>query len=490
MKNTKLFSMILFIAVLCSLVAGCANKGENGKTNKKVNNKENSVSSQVNVVSDKKLLDGFKAEKIGTIGKGKRIYATTTNPFSSGVYYKDENGKYGIMSFDGKKDTGAKYTYCESINKYFMVATSDFSAQKNEISAMNCVGLVDLNGQEIIPMKYASIKQINERYYQLYEALGTTDDRDEALIFSSNEVFSSVYPDEDDALFTGKWYIYDIISGKMVKGATGTKPYAFTGHGDFIEYVTDDKQIVIVNQNGDTLPYTNSLVGGVNVFDDGHYTVEEDDSKGSLYNSDGDKLFEYNSEEDYVPMNSVGDYFYASGYDTSTKYVIMDKTGKVISSEFNSIPILYGNLIYVDKKLCDMEGNPIVEGEFERVRFDDVFKNSYLLYNGSEVTCIDIKGNVLYKGVNQESSYYAIKDDSGKYYSFKDKDFTIKGSYCLTSWLVKSEDENYEQCVVDSISGETLLSGYSYLDVAETNDDFVYIYAKKSDGSYDIYTAK
>ena len=431
----------------------------------------------------KDFTKGFTAQKIGSVSYSvQTAYCKSGN---SGVCYKDENGKYGIISFDGTKDTGAKYSYAQPIDKYFMVMTKTEVVTAND---MNCVGLVDVDGKEILPMEYASIERLNDRYYRLCVVTGETTNKDDALVYAGSGLLQ---PSENDTLFTGIWYIYDIIEGKKVDGATGTKPYAPTAKGDFIQYITDDKNVVIVNHKGKTLPYSNSLTSGVEIFENGYYTIIDDDDNGVLYDSEGKKLFKFNCNDDFTPKDSIGDYFYASKYEGSIKYFIIDKSGKIISSKFDSIPNLVGDYLFVDNKLCKFDGKQVVEGTFDSAKFDNLFKNTYMLVKGSDITYIDADGNVIYHGANTETYSFIIKNDAKQFYSFKDKDFTIQGEYAsfAASWIVKISKDNKDE-LVDTITGETILSGYEYYSFVENENNTLYVYAKNSDGTVDIYTVK
>lgn len=132
------------------------------------------------------------------------------------MYYKSENSKFGITTFDGKNDTGAKYTFCSPKQNYFEVATSediDFS----NTSSLNCFGLVDATGKQIIPNEYAAIKIINERYVQVSKVTQPAQNEDEALVFYSKDMFVVVgSPSENDLLYKGTWSVYDLQAKKFL----------------------------------------------------------------------------------------------------------------------------------------------------------------------------------------------------------------------------------------------------------------------------------
>lgn len=67
-------------------------------------------------------LNSYKAEKLGEFKLPSDLDVINYDAVDGLVYNK--NGKYGIMSNDGKHDTGLVYDYCEPVidSRYFIVA--------------------------------------------------------------------------------------------------------------------------------------------------------------------------------------------------------------------------------------------------------------------------------------------------------------------------------------------------------------------------------
>ncbi len=485
MNKTRLLSLILALLTVLVTLAGCSGKEEGDE-------KEDAGTTTVAVGtgdegeqknSYEALPTALKAEKIGSISPDI-VYTDS----SAGLRYKGENGKYGIITLDGMHDTGAKYVTCEAEGNYFQVTNIDVK-NVTDVASLNCVGVVDATGKEIIPMKYATISKLNDRYFRVCEVTEQTTNEDEAIVYFTDN-FVSLTATEGDILFKGNWYIYDMVAGKLLDGITETNSYYTYAYGNFVKYITDEQEEVIVNDKGMKLPE------GADLFRNGCYALVKDNA-GAVYNSDGKKMFDYNMAE-FVPYESEDHYILAVKTENGARtYVVMDQTGKTVSSVFNDSPQIFGDLIYAGEKVYDFSGNAVVAGSFESVYFDDQIENTWLLRNGEDYTLIKKDGTVLYQSkeddsTSVETSWFVISKkvgDKRMYYSLADKDFTIEG-YSLAPWLVKIAETNNLYGVVDTISGEKIISGYkNYYSVAVPGS-VMYVYAVKADGGIDVYKVK
>lgn len=477
MKRTKLLSGVLALMLTATMISGCGGEKKTA---------ENPASSGESVE-----FNGFpsklKAEKVGTIKISDEKSMSVTD---GGIYYETKDGKYGVASLDGKQDTGAVYAYCMPVGNYFAVVKEIPEGQESK--DINCFSIIDATGKEIIPDKYATANMINDRYIQVCEATEPTDSKDDALIFASNSIFA-LYPDGDDKLFKGTWYVYDVQTGKKIEGVTGTQGYPVTARGEIITYTTDDKETKYVDNKGVALPEE------ANVFPDGSYALEKD-KDGTVYSDKGEELFAYNTEE-FSPSGAdeAIDIFKASKYvDGATIYALMDKTGKVISAEFEKNPTVYKDFILVENKVYDYEGKELTDASIKNVYTDTLTKMAYILKTDDDkAIIIDNTGKTLYEtettgDYSLDSTYFlACKKADGKtkYYSLKDKDFTIEG-VVIAPWLVKGASDGDTAPLIDAISGETLLKDYKTYSYTDADNKACYIFAKKDAGEYDIYVIK
>ena len=421
--------------------------------------------------------DKLVAEKVGT------IKLDNFSTCEGGIYYKGGNGKYGVMSNEGKYDTGAVYSFCASKGIYFAVSKS-LASSYNDIAGLNSVGLINGKGKTVAPMIYASFKILNERYIQAFQVTERTFSKDDALVYFSDDSFS-FSPDEDDILYKGKWFIYDVTTGKLVNGVSGTKDTTVVAYGNNIVYYNDNNERIIVDGSGVALPESAKL------FNNGSYSITEKD--GIVYDTNGKKMFTYDLT-DFCPTSFESNYYVASkSVDGETKYVVLDKTGKKISAEFDSSISLYGELIYTEDKIYNHKGENIVKGTYKSVTLDETFKDCYMLYQDDVYTIIKEDGTVLFNAKNNDnitihtSEFVVSKkaDYCYLYYSHKDKDYTING-YSFAPWLIKTNGANSLYNVVDTISGEVLFEGYSGYSHSKAGGKALYVYAKHGGGA-DVY---
>ena len=422
--------------------------------------------------------DFLVVEKIGNINRNM------FNTAEGGIYYKDDNGLYGIQSYEGLYDTGAIYATCIEHDKYFAVSKI-VAKDAYDIAGLNSVGLVDCKGKVIVPMSYADVDVLNERFVKATAVTEMTYSKDSALIFFDKDGGFSIYPDEDDYLYKGVWYVYDLTTGEMVKGATGTNSEYVTARGNTISFTDDagNKKTLLADGS--------ELTGVAKIMEDVSYTVEE--REGTYYDKDGKALFTYNLQE-YIPYDVNNDNIISSKYtEDGYKYVVMDRAGKVISAEFDEYIYVYGDVIKCGNKIYNFEGKNLIDGEYTSIYYDKMFGKTWMLYNDDAYTMIDKDGGVYFAGVYDDDSsvsssdFVASKkiDDVRYFYSHKDQDYTIEGSY-FAPWIVKTEGGNYLYNLVDTMSGETLLEGYSGYSYTAKSALSYYVYAKYNGGA-DVY---
>ncbi|MBQ8183422.1 MAG: OmpA family protein [Clostridia bacterium] len=470
MKAKRIVALLL-VALMIVSFASCREKEPVNEANK---------------LTEGALPDNLMAEKVGSLDTDDFYTA------DGGLYYKDEaTGKFGVMSFEGNYDTGAVYATCNPAGLYFKVARSDVSKRRfTEPKTLNDTGLIDSKGNVIIPEMYAYVQNISERYALAVEATKLTASVDRALVsYPDDDITdaeSTVIADEEtDTLYSGKWYVYDKTTGKKVPGVTGETEQTVVSYGDFIVYNDDNGEKHVVDANGKELVHNR-------LFEDGSYSIEG--KIGTVYNCKGEKLFDYDLAS-YVPKYVKGDYYEASVYtDEGTKYVLMDKNGKVLSTEFSESINVYGDLILVDGMVCDTTGKNIIKGTYETITYDELFGECWILRNNDTYTMINRKGEVLYEDVDKkdvtvwgDDFVASQKNDDGDsmFFSHKDKDYTIKG-YSFAPWLVQTSANNNLYNVVSTISGETIFEGYSSYSYTTVKNTALYIYAKYNGGA-DVY---
>ena len=132
MKNFRLLALISVLSLAFFMFAACDPESTPEETTA---GEEETVSGEEDTTAEEETEDLFalESEKIGSTDY-------TVHIADSGIYYTDENGKYGVMTFDGKEDTGAIYDFCAPEGPYYTVV-STIPGEAMQPSELNC-GLV------------------------------------------------------------------------------------------------------------------------------------------------------------------------------------------------------------------------------------------------------------------------------------------------------------------------------------------------------------
>ena len=455
----KLLSLVLAMLLVVSLFSGCG-----------------AVDKNKNVVNGE-FTEYLVDEKVGTLSRDDYMTA------AGGLYYLDDNGLYGVMSYNGASDTGAIYADVRTVGNCFQVYTSNIT-DGNDLAAINASYLINGKGEKIVPEGYAVFSILNERYIKVIRVLGRTVVEDEAVASSNDNglMFESTYGDN---WYKGSWSVYDLVTDKYVPGASGTTDVSVTAKGRYVQFTNAQDERVKINENGEPLPEDAIL------FEDGSYSIEG--KIGEVYNANGELMFNYDLTG-FVPHDVSYGYFTASKYeDGVSKYVVMDNKGNVISTEFEDYITIYGEVVHCNEQVYNLKGECILEGTYESVYYDQMFGQNWMLRNDDYYTIIDKNGDVFFNGPSDKnhdvwtSDFMASKKVDGEYYyySYKDCDYTINGTH-FAPWIVKTENSNSLYDLVDTMTGKKLLEGYKSYDSISRNSLAYYVYAEYNGGA-DVY---
>lgn len=474
----RILALLLASLVILGALAGCTSDDGTAPQN---NDSDATTTSADDTKEDSgpRTLKTPVAEKITSFDNIDSVTSA-----ESGWYYKS-NGKYGIMSIDGSKDTSAKYDYVSSEGEMFSFATTS-PTSIDDLKSLNCLGLMNGNGEVLLEEKYAAFKQLNDRYYQVMEVTELTDNEDDALIFMSDNQFA-IFADEDDTFFKGNWYIFDVEKKQLIDGVSGTQAYYQSAYGNYLKVVTDDEQEIVIDGDG------NKVTDNISFFDNGCYKIS-DGTNTKVFDENSNELFTY-SEDDYTVSFVSGDYFIASNYDAGTK-TLLDKSGKEASAAFSELPNVYGNIIECSGTLYDFDKNEIYKGEGSlSVKLDDASQAALLVQDDKKVMYMDLDGNILAsidktENIYAYSSDFMVSDDSGetnKYYCLKTKAFDIEGSM-LRNWLF-STGEFDAKSLIECMDGTTLIEGsYTSYTCSQPTNNKIYTFAETVDGDLELYS--
>ncbi len=413
----------------------------------------------------------LKAEPLGSLSG--EISLT-----SNGIIYR-EGEKYGIITPDGKVDSGAIYAQYELKNDYFLVSKSKPSAI-NGIEGMNVTGVVDAAGNVRIPLEYAQIMMMDDRFARVVEITATVESEKEGVIAYVDDNGEKVH-------CAGTWYIYDMQTGEKVPGATGTTRYATYTYGSYVKYVTDDKKVVVSTPGGKEIP--EKAVHLLN----GYYVIEEENA---VYNGDGEQIFTYDPAG-YIPCESkdYDQYILAKKQvDGKDSFVLMDLTGKVVTTAFAVQPRVYGELLLVGSNLVAFNGTVVAENNIV-VYWESLYGQCWVSQTKDARKAISKDGTVLYEGGEEDPALdvhdmLLSKKVDGKevFYSVKDKDYTLTG-VAMAPFIVKvSNGESYYD-LVNVLTGEVILGGYTDYRV-KIIGGVLYVYAIEPENNFQVYAIR
>lgn len=481
-------------ALLMLAMFGCGKKDKTKLSNKTQGGVEQSQTGDSNNgISYEYKEEGVEAAT-GTISvtKVSSVDKQSVNLYNGGMTYKTIDGTYGIISQDGKNDTGDKYAYCSILDLSYGAEDDEVRffqvIDEKDIEEINCKQLVDCKGTVVISQKYAAFNRINYRYIMAIEATDKTKNKDEALVFGADGARVKGTPDEGDNLYKGVWCIYDLYTCKKVPGVTGSNNEGIRADGQFITYYTDSGDKLTVDSNGEKTPDNLYFVDPYSSREDSSYMLKNN-NEATLFDQDGNKLFTF-SLEDYIPENIAGDYYIASReYNDETTYVVLDRTGAKASEVFDSPITVSDNLIVCNNKVYDFKKNEIFNGKDKPIEHFDCYPTENYFkfedYNKDKYYIVDIKGNLIATEDREKMRSFTLYSKEGNkynYYCVKDKAYTIKDGYCLTELVIQTGEGDNSK-VIETINGTTLLEGY---------DEYInwgkYIYAKdKNKQIMDVY---
>ena len=489
----KWLAAFLAVMMLVSLLAACGEKEEEkdsdkpkqteetkGKEptaneNEDVNNEENNQTD----TEDKEDNETPKPSNFAGDLAFEKVGLFTTDNFNvtdSGLYYRGENNLYGIISYEGLHDSGAIYTSLQDTKGYFVVSQKT-PATPTDYANLNSCGLVDCRGNALIPMGYAKISVLSERYAEVYKAEAISNEEGNSLF--------TLYIDNERYNYNGSWYIYDMQSGKEVPGVTGKETCIASAFGQYIQYRNSEGNYQVVNGEG------KAIVDGARLFSNGTYRVEG--KIGEVLSNDGKLLFSYDMTG-WIPNSFADGYYIASKYENGeSKYVLLDTAGKVVSAEFKDYISLYDGWIVAEDGIYDFQGKKVheIKEGYVGVRADTIFGNVWSIRDDKTYMLVDKDFHIYATATESDTTYvrqdlfiaYEEKGDEEYYYSHADGGFTLKADRQFAPWLVLRSAANFRYDLVNTITGETWLEGYAKFSCAVRDEKSFYVYAQYEGGA-------
>ena len=460
---------------------------------------------------DKDGGDGEEAtseEKTTSAEDDKTSTATGGNATASDVHVDDSKIRVGcsveeVGSFDNPgmiQSWGGAPVVAQSENSAKIVFTdgslSDvyysvhelgdglYEVVPNAEDSIHSVGLVNIDGEQLIPCEAGVINHVsradgqkdNSRYLRVSYATEVTTDKNEAFIYSSDDMFSFM-PDEDDTLYKGYAKVYDLKNKKFIEGVEITNPdsssmveignnFAIKDlEGDYHVYNEEGKEVYSGSANlgnGYILPYTS---GGSQILDEnGNLLYETEDNLSEVdstsglikkYNDDGSTLIDKNGNQ-VLPE--------------SYKYIYSEEYGFVEVETDDEI-----------NKIVDLNGNVIVESSENITQKQGYFyydvNDKYSLYGPDGLICENAESYPDNLILQSGSKLLVIKD---KDYTFDCGESYVDG---FTQGVAKVRNDAGMSGIFEAFTGQMILD-YNYKSITTCGD---YLYAEEDDSTCKVY---
>lgn len=402
-----------------------------------------------------------------------------------------KGSEYALVSAEGEVSENT-FTLVDYISDGYYAVSTEKTELTTEPESRNVFGVAGVDGEIIVPEKYAHIKCLNDRFFLVTSVTEITEDKDDAILYLTDDMFS-LEASEDDILYAGKWEVYDVEEEDVIPDLSGDEPTSVTAY----------ENIISVDYDGYYKADGTELPDSAEVFKNGCYSIEEDDNV-TVYNEDYKKLF--SGKDDfyiYESAESSPDYFIAEDYDSDEQY-LMDKKGNKVSEiiEGTISDVLFDEYIvsYQDSKygLYDFDGEEIFACDYRYIEVDTQFGIEILaLRTDTTVTYAYCDGTEIAKAEVESGSYFdcmiAETEDGDEtvYFNLETGEFDVRNARHIynNNWCLESEtetDDSTKYGVVDIITGESLVEN-KYSDIVAFEG---YIVGNCGDGTYDFYEIK
>lgn len=474
------------------MASGCSQGGDNpstivyGETTAAVNAP---VFEGVEKQSEKKLkvklLASFNAEEMMKIGG----YGVTDSSFYyyTGHSKNDKEARFGIINSSNYKVESADYTFLEeasyqdaaNVDKHYYICSKSTSVK--DVADMNSNGLISTTGEELVPMQYAAIQVLNDRYAKVVTILGETKNKKEVLVYKNPETSDDRNPNtamsNDATLYNGRWEVYDLKKKAVVKNVNGVIPTEIAARGAII--IVGDKYY---NAKGE-------LVSGViNAFKNGYYSVAVD-ANTSLNDINGKSLFQYDNR-----VTTLYEAFDDNTFLEQEKgsYFIVDISGKKVSADFNYAVAKAGSYYFAYSDdgylMFDKNAKLVYGGQIKSFKYQKDVDVFCLCDNDDNYTYLDGSAKVIGKlpaATKSDGDYgiaYEISTSKYSVYNFKEGKFNIETDKAPKTCGMFSISNN---SAVVNVLDNTALVNADYTSFATNGNGLVI--AQRPDDSADLY---
>ena len=355
---------------------------------------------------------------------------------------------------------GTRYTFCDfkgnpvdgrSLQNMDYMGWGLYSVTVQVDNDINCTGLVDAEGEVLIPFDAAIIKfpyqhteAVRPRYVLVSKGTERTSDKSEALFYATARQFAhgsdSSFAQIGDNILAdvdGKAVLY-APDGKAVYTEKGSIYYNYKYFMDRV-----DGQSIIMDANANVLCTTPDILNQIDY--ESEYWSKYNNSQYTAINSKGEPVLDgvwysiYGETKNRFRVKNVGD----------ANYSLVAKDNSVIASGPNMF-----------------EADPL----------------GYQCFGETKNYTVVTPGNRIYEGLEESNENLVFTKDDDAYYLVLNTGEFVSANDCdlddVGRGVIALENNDDKYAAIDAFTGKELL-GFEYDEIEDINGD--YFYAKDGD---------
>lgn len=401
----------------------------------------------------------------------------TEIPYEKSVLKYKENGKYGIINFDGKKITKAIYNNISNL---------PYKEGELLVEKDGKYGVISILGKNILPIQYKEIKV--DQYYEAenayrYSGYIVGNDTDKGTMYKyinykTNIETKSEYQDIKRIVdYEDKDKFYLIYEKDNKYGVIEDENTIINNEYDNIEYdnlnqlfiVKKDGKYGIVKLNGETL--ISCLYDEIDI--EGIYIYALKNEEQTIFNTSGEKI----EDQKYKSVYNVENTNYKITINDENKYGVLDENNNsIISNNYFYIGYLGNNYFVVSGQngkngIIDNKGDVILDTKYDTIeKIEDTNLIDAVEINTNTITLFNNEMKELNKMSNAnifvEKNYIRIySNKEQKYFNSNGEEKSNKE--ILSQNKIFSDVKDGKWGFVDS-NGNVIVD-YIYDDVTEQN---------------------
>lgn len=401
----------------------------------------------------------------------------TEIPYEKSVLKYKENGKYGIINFDGKKITKAIYNNISNL---------PYKEGELLVEKDGKYGVISILGKNILPIQYKEIKV--DEYYEAenayrYSGYIVGNDTDKGTMYKyinykTNIETKSEYQDIKRIVdYEDKDKFYLIYEKDNKYGVIEDENTIINNEYDNIEYdnlnqlfiVKKDGKYGIVKLNGETL--ISCLYDEIDI--EGIYIYALKNEEQTIFNTSGEKI----EDQKYKSVYNVENTNYKITINDENKYGVLDENNNsIISNNYFYIGYLGNNYFVVSGQngkngIIDNKGDVILDTKYDTIeKIEDTNLIDAVEINTNTITLFNNEMKELNKMSNAnifvEKNYIRIySNKEQKYFNSNGEEKSNKE--ILSQNKIFSDVKDGKWGFVDS-NGNVIVD-YIYDDVTEQN---------------------